>query len=449
MYNPLGAISPLDGRYHNNVKEFHTYFSEAALMQYRMYVEIEYLIALSQKKEVKKYLKIDQKEYPQLRKIYQNFDLACAEQVKKIESETNHDVKAIEYYIQKKTKKSLHPWIHFALTSEDINNISYSLMWKHALEQVYLPTLELMQKEIVSLVKKHHKTPMLSLTHGQPATPTTFGKELSVFYKRIQKQTIKIKNHNLLGKLSGATGTWSAHNIAFSNINWPVFTSKFVSRLGLEPNLTTTQIESHDSIAESYQNILRVNSILKDLCQDMWLYISRGVISQKKIKGEVGSSTMPHKINPIQFENAEGNLGISSTLLNHMIQKLPVSRMQRDLTDSTVLRNQGVALGYSFISIKSISKGISRITLNKRKTKFELNEHWEVLGEAIQTILRKEGKEDAYEKLKNLTRGETIDSASIKLFIKSLRLAQPHEEKLLSLSPKKYIGLAPKIANRI
>ena len=418
-------------------------------MQYRIYVEVEYLLALSKQKEIRKRLRINDNEQSELRKLYQSFDLNAAKEIKEIETKINHDVKAIEYYIQNKTRRSLHPWIHFALTSEDVNNISYSLMWKHALEEIYLPYASSLQSKLLNLIREHRKSPMLSLTHGQPATPTTFGKEIRVFYNRIERQIVKLKKGALLAKMSGATGTWSAHNIAFASVDWFKFTSKFVMSLGLKPNLVTTQIEPHDSIAESYQNVLRLNLILKDLCQDMWLYISRGIISQKKLGGEVGSSTMPHKVNPIQFENAEGNIGISNALLSHMSQKLPISRMQRDLTDSTVLRNQGIALGYSLVSIKSILKGVSRISLNLDRTMDELNKHWEVLGEAIQTMLRREGLHDAYERLKNLTRGENIDNQLLKKFIKDLDLSKSHKKRLLSLSPQKYIGLSTRIADRM
>tara|TARA_Y100001935_G_scaffold174883_1_gene144566 strand:- start:208 stop:1557 length:1350 start_codon:yes stop_codon:yes gene_type:complete len=449
VFSDLGALSPLDGRYYNSAKELNTYFSEAALMQYRIYVEVEYLLALSKQKEIRKRLRINDKEQSELRKLYQSFDLNAAKEIKEIETKINHDVKAIEYYIQNKTRRSLHPWIHFALTSEDVNNISYSLMWKHALEKIYLPHASSLQSKLLNLIREHRKSPMLSLTHGQPATPTTFGKEIRVFYNRIERQIVKLEKGALLAKMSGATGTWSAHNIAFASVDWFKFTSKFVMSLGLKPNLVTTQIEPHDSIAESYQNVLRLNLILKDLCQDMWLYISRGIISQKKLGGEVGSSTMPHKVNPIQFENAEGNIGISNALLSHMSQKLPISRMQRDLTDSTVLRNQGIALGYSLVSIKSILKGVSRISLNLDRTMDELNRHWEVLGEAIQTMLRREGLHDAYERLKNLTRGENIDNQLLKKFIKDLDLSKSHKKRLLSLSPQKYIGLSTRIADRM
>jgi len=418
-------------------------------MRYRIYVEVEYLIALSREKKIDKLSPLSDRQQERLRKTYQNFDLDSAQMVKDIESETNHDVKAIEYYIQKNCKRSLHPWIHFALTSEDVNNISYTLMWCHAIKQVYTPMLVNLHRDLKRLAKKNRSVSMLSMTHGQPATPTTFGKELAVFCKRLERQIGQLKTHVSLGKLSGATGTWSAHVSAYPTVNWPRFTSRFIRSLGLGPNMITTQIEPHDSMAESFHNVVRVNSILKDLCQDMWMYISRGILSQKKVAGEVGSSTMPHKINPIQFENAEGNIGIANALLNHLAQKLPISRMQRDLTDSTVLRNQGVALGYSYLALKNISKGLSRVTLNKNKMRQELNDHWEVVAEAVQTILRKEGRQDAYEKLKDMTRGERIDRKSMGNFIRSLKISADDKETLLGLSPESYIGEASKIVEQI
>ena len=449
MHNALGALSPLDGRYSSSVKELNAYFSEAALMRYRVYVEVEYLIALGREKKIHELPALSDRQKSRLRSSYQKFDLNSAQIVKNIEAETNHDVKAIEYYIQKHCGAKLHPWIHFALTSEDINNISYTLMWCHAMKQVYVPMLTKLQRDLKAMAKRYRSVPMLSMTHGQPATPTTFGKELGVLFKRIDRQMVQIKKQSFLGKLSGATGTWSAHTSAYPKMDWVKFTSKFVRSLGLQPNTVTTQIEPHDSMVESFHQVLRINSILKDLCQDLWMYVSRGILSQKKVAGEVGSSTMPHKINPIQFENAEGNLGLSNALLSHLAQKLPISRMQRDLTDSTVLRNQGVALGYSFLALKSISKGLSRITINKNKMKFELNEHWEVLAEAIQTILRKEGKIDAYEKLKDLTRGEKINESSITDFISSLKISDENKEALLSLRPESYVGKASDIIEKL
>ena len=449
MYNQLSALSPLDGRYGNSVKDLAAYFSEAALMRYRLYVEIEYLIALSYEKQIKDLPVFSKNEQARLRRTYQDFNSAGAKKIKDIETTTNHDVKAIEYYIRGKIKKSLHPWIHFALTSEDVNNLAYSLMWQHGLKHIYLVKLQVVFKELRKMAKKHKAAPMLSFTHGQPATPTTFGKEMAVFCSRLNQQINQLKTHKLLGKFSGATGTWSAHLSAYPKVNWIRFSSRFIKALGLKPNLLTTQIESHDSTAESYQQVVRVNTILTDLCKDMWFYISRGIIGQKKVVGEVGSSTMPHKINPIQFENAEGNLGISNSLLNHLAVKLPISRMQRDLTDSTTLRNQGVALGHSYLAVQNIIKGLSRITINKLQMSAELNTHWEVVAEAVQTVLRKAGQQNAYEQLKTLTRGEAINAEIMAEFVSGLNIPDNDKETLLTLTPASYIGLAPKLVDMI
>lgn len=418
-------------------------------MRYRLQVEIEYLIALGNEKEIKSLPPFFKDEQLRLRKIYLNFNSAGAEKVKEIEATTNHDVKALEYYIQSKVKKSLHPWIHFALTSEDVNNLSYSLMWQDGLKQVYLVSLQTVNKELKKLARKYKKAPMLALTHGQPATPTTFGKELAVFCARLDRQVSQIKSHTLLGKFGGATGTWSSHMAAYPKVNWTGFASKLIKSLKLEPNLITTQIEPHDSLAESFHQVIRVNSILTDLCRDVWTYISRGVLGQKKVTGEVGSSTMPHKINPIQFENAEGNMGIANAMLNHLATKLPVSRMQRDLTDSTTLRNQGVALGHSYLALQNILKGLSRLSINKFYMSAELNSHWEILGEAIQTILRKNGKKDAYEQLKSFTQGESVDAKSVAMFVTNLKITDKDKRTLLALTPENYIGLASKIVEKL
>ena len=446
MYNQLGALSPLDGRYANSVKDLNVFFSEAALMRYRVYVEIEYLIALSFEKKIIEFPTLAKNQIDGLRKVYRDFDMDSAKKIKGIEAETNHDVKAIEYYLQQKTDKSFHPWIHFALTSEDVNNLSYSLMWQHGLKQVYIPLLKSIDKELKKLAKRFKNAPMLSMTHGQPATPTTFGKELAVFQSRLNRKIQLLKEHKLFGKFSGATGTWSAHLAAYPDINWTRFSSRFVRSIGLKPNLVTTQIEPHDSMVESYQYISHINSIMKDLCCDMWMYISRGILGQKKVAGEIGSSTMPHKINPIQFENAEGNIGISNALLDYLSDKLPVSRMQRDLTDSTTLRNQGSALGYSYLALKNILRGLSRITINKNKMSSELDSHWEIVSEAIQTILRKSGQSQAYEQLKELTRGETVNRKVLADYILKLNIPEKDRDTLLSLTPQTYIGLSTKIS---
>ena len=449
MVNPLTSISPLDGRYNKAVEELTEYFSEPALMYYRIKVEIEYLIALGDEKGIKELPAFSKTEQIKLRNIYKNFNSSAAQKVKDIEEITNHDVKAVEYYLQGRLKKSLHPWIHFALTSEDVNNLSYSLMWQDGLNQVYLPALKTVNKELKKLARKYKNVSMLALTHGQPATPTSLGKEFAVFAGRLQRQLQHIKSHRLLGKLSGATGTWAAHVTAYPNINWINFSKRFVKSLGLEPNLITTQIESNDSLAESYHNLIRVNTILLDFCRDIWLYISRGVFGQKTKSGEVGSSTMPHKVNPIQFENAEGNLGIASAYLSHLAQTLPVSRMQRDLSGSTIIRNQGVPVAHSLLACKNIVKGIDRLTVNRKKIREELDNHWEVLAEAIQTTLRKSGDRLPYERLKNLTRGQKITQEDIQAFVQSLDLPKKEKQTLLDLTPENYTGLAARIVEEM
>ena len=449
MVNPLTSISPLDGRYSKTVEELTEYFSEPALMYYRIKVEIEYLIALGDEKGIKELPAFSKTEQVKLRNIYKNFNSSAAQKVKDIEEITNHDVKAVEYYLQGRLKKSLHPWIHFALTSEDVNNLSYSLMWQDGLNQIYLPALKTVNKELKKLARKYKNVSMLALTHGQPATPTSLGKEFAVFAGRLQRQLQHIKSHRLLGKLSGATGTWAAHVTAYPNINWINFSKRFVKSLGLEPNLITTQIESNDSLAESYHNLIRVNTILLDFCRDIWLYISRGVFGQKTKSGEVGSSTMPHKVNPIQFENAEGNLGIANAYLSHLAQTLPVSRMQRDLSGSTIIRNQGVPLAHSLLACKNIVKGIDRLTVNRKKIREELDNHWEVLAEAIQTTLRKSGDRLPYERLKNLTRGQKITQEDIQAFVQSLDLPKKEKQTLLDLTPENYTGLAARIVEEM
>ena len=449
MVNPLTSISPLDGRYNKAVEELTEYFSEPALMYYRIKVEIEYLIALGDEKGIKELPAFSKTEQIKLRNIYKNFNSSAAQKVKDIEEITNHDVKAVEYYLQGRLKKSLHPWIHFALTSEDVNNLSYSLMWQDGLNQVYLPALKTVNKELKKLARKYKNVSMLALTHGQPATPTSLGKEFAVFAGRLQRQLQHIKSHRLLGKLSGATGTWAAHATSYPNINWISFSKRFVKSLGLEPNLITTQIESNDSLAESYHNLIRVNTILLDFCRDVWLYISRGVFGQKTKIGEVGSSTMPHKVNPIQFENAEGNLGIASAYLSHLAQTLPVSRMQRDLSGSTIIRNQGVPVAHSLLACKNIVKGIDRLTVNRKKIREELDNHWEVLAEAIQTTLRKSGDRLPYERLKNLTRGQKITQEDIQAFVQSLDLPKKEKQTLLDLTPENYTGLAARIVEEM
>ena len=451
MSDPLKNISPLDGRYSKSIETLSDYFSESALIKYRIKVEIEYLIHLSRQKEVKELDPISDKDIKRFQKIYNSFSIEDAKRVKAIEVATNHDVKAVEYFIREKlekmNKKRLYPWIHFALTSEDVNNLSYSLMWQDGMKNVFLPEFHEVIKKLNTIAKQFSTTAMLSLTHGQSATPTTFGKELAVFVHRLNRQFEQIKKQQLQGKFGGATGTWAAHYTAYPKMDWLNFSKKFIKSLGLNPNLVTTQIEPHDSVVESYHSMIRVNNILIDLCRDIWSYVSRGILKQKRVPGEVGSSTMPHKINPIQFENAEGNLGLANSILGHLSNKLPISRMQRDLTDSTTLRNQGIAMGYSYLACKNILKGLKRITVNKPGMKKELNSHWEVLAEAVQTVLRRSGSDNAYEQLKNMTQGETVTSESIIDFVKLLRIPEEDKKRLSELTPEEYIGIAPKLVS--
>ncbi len=447
MYS-LQSLSPLDGRYFEEVKILCEYFSEMALMHHRLQVEVEYFIALSLEKKVREFPPLSQKNQKILRSLYKNFSLTHAEEIKKIEKITNHDVKAVEYFLQQKLEKTplkkYTSFIHFALTSEDINNIALTLMWKSALKKVYLPLLQNLMNEIKNFSDQYKKTPLLGMTHGQPATPTTVGKEFFVFFKRLERQFEQLKNQKFLAKLNGATGTWGAHVIAYGEISWKNFSSNFISSLGLEPNLFTTQIESHDSLLESFHTLHRINSILLDFSRDLWLYISRGIFSQQKKENEIGSSTMPHKVHPIYFENAEGNLGTANSYFSHFADKLPVSRMQRDLSDSTVMRNIGVPLAHSVLSCESILKGLSRLGVNKEKLKEELEEHWEVLAEPIQTILRKYGDEKGYEKLKILTRGEKITKEKISEFVETLSIPKEEKKKLQNLTPSTYLGYAEK-----
>jgi len=445
----LATISPIDGRYHGDLNELANYFSEMALMRYRVLVETEYFIALGQEKGIAELEPLTGAQKKKLQSLYQKFSLSDAQEIKKIEKKTNHDVKAVEYFIAKKLQKTdlkKHAsFVHFALTSEDVNNIAYSLMWQDALRASYIPSLKNVSRAIQAFAMKHKSLALLSLTHGQSATPTTVGKEFAIFASRLGRQIDNLEKQKFAAKLSGATGTWSAHLVAYPNVDWRSFAKKFIESLGLTPNLLTTQIENHDSLAESFHTIELTNTILIDLVRDIWLYVSRGVFSQKKKPGEVGSSTMPHKINPINFENAEGNLGIANAYLSHLAQKLPISRLQRDLSDSTVLRNQGVPLAHSLLALKNILKGMERVAVNKSKIEQELSERPEVLAEAIQTVLRKHGRKKAYEQLKEATQGKQITRALLNKFIQDLKLPDEEKKKLLKLEPRDYIGLAEKL----
>ena len=389
-----------------------------------------------------------------MRKIYVDFGIHGAERVKEIEQTTNHDVKAIEYYLKEELKSlSLFPesaleFVHFSCTSEDINNLSYALMVHDAVIKEYLPRLKTLIAQLRKMAKQWKKISLLSLTHGQPASPTTVGKELIVFVKRLERQMEQVKNVQIMGKFSGATGNWNAHMSAYPKMNWMAFSKKFIKALKLEPNFWTTQIESHDWNAELFDAMRRVNTILQDLNRDLWMYISRGVFKQKVVAGEIGSSTMPHKVNPINFENSEGNIDLANALLMRLAERLPVSRMQRDLSDSTVQRSIGTAFGYCVLAFDSTMKGLKKLMVDKTKIAHELNTNWEVLAEPIQTVMRRYSVPGAYEKLKELTRGRRVDQQSMQEFVETLDIPESAKKELMALTPADYIGLAVELVDQ-
>lgn len=452
----LEAISPIDGRYRKKVESLKTYFSEAALIRYRTRVEIEYLIALLETKGLN-LRTLTQAEKTQLINIYKKFTLADAEMVKDKEAITNHDVKSVEYFLKEKlTGTSLEDiveWIHFALTSEDINNLAYALMLSEAIHNEIIPAMQNLVSIIDGFADANKSVSMLARTHGQSASPTTFGKEMKVFSARLTRQLEQVRSYKILAKLNGATGNYNAHMIAFPNIDWMRFSSKFIDKLNqdltikLEINLLTTQIESHDTYAELFDIVSRFNTILISFDQDIWRYVSDNWLTQKPKAGEVGSSTMPHKVNPIDFENSEGNLGLANALFGFFKSKLPISRLQRDLTDSTVVRNMGVALAYSLIAYQSTIKGLSKVSVNVIKITEALNEHSEVIAEAIQTVMRREGKAVPYEQLKELTRGKKITMDDFKKFINGLDVNNDVKTELYAISPGNYIGIAVELVS--
>ncbi|HEY0733020.1 MAG TPA: adenylosuccinate lyase, partial [Chitinophagaceae bacterium] len=415
----LTAISAIDGRYRKQVVQLEDYFSEYALMKYRVLVEIEYLLFLSQKK----FFTLPDLTVKHLNSLKENFTPEDAQRIKQIEAVTNHDVKAVEYFLKDELDKAgssdAKEWVHFGLTSQDVNNTAIPLSWKHALEYEYLPALLNLNKEFKILAEEWQDIAMLARTHGQPASPTTLGKEMMVFVERIQNQIEQLINIPFAAKFGGATGNFNAHHIAYPEVDWVSYANEFVDDiLGLQRSQFTTQIEHYDQLAAQFDCMRRINNILIDLCRDIWTYISMDYFKQKLKKGEVGSSAMPHKVNPIDFENAEGNLGVANALFEHLSNKLPVSRLQRDLTDSTVLRNIGVPVAHCLIAIRSLEKGLNKLVLNNEKIYQDLEDNWAVVAEAIQTILRREKYPNPYEALKELTRGNNkIDKASIHKFI--------------------------------
>ena len=439
----LSAISPVDGRYRSQVESIAGYFSEFALMQYRLRVETEYFIALSQEK----LFGLPSAKANKLRSVYTDFNNETANEIKNLEKVTNHDVKALEYYMKKELDVlelgHLKEFVHFGLTSQDVNNTAIPLMWKEAMENEYLPAISNLTIRLKDLARKWKGIPMLARTHGQPASPTKLGKEIMVYVERLQDQLDLIYQIPYSCKFGGATGNFNAHHVAYPKINWVKFGNKFCAdKLGLQRQQYTTQIEHYDHLAAQFDAMKRINTILVDFCRDVWTYISMEYFRQQTRKGEVGSSAMPHKVNPIDFENAEGNLGIANAIFEHLSAKLPVSRLQRDLTDSTVIRNIGVPVAHTIISINSINKGLGKLLLNEDAIKADLDKNWAVVAEAIQTILRRENYPQPYEALKELTRGKTaIDKKSIHQFIDKLKVKASVKKELKGISPFNYTGI--------
>lgn len=443
--SPLTAVSPVDGRYHSKTKSLQNYYSEHALIRYRVKVEIEYFIALCEI-PLPQLADFDKNLYNALRDIYENFSLEDSQSIKDIESITNHDVKAVEYFIKGKFDnlgiEKYKEFIHFGLTSQDINNTSLPMLIKDSLNEVYYPLLNEMIDILDKYAEEWKDIPMLAKTHGQPASPTRIGKEINVFSYRLKQQLALLKQTPISGKFGGATGNFNAHHIAFPEINWPEFAKKFLnSSLGIEREDWTTQISNYDNLAALFNGLARINTILIDLDRDFWQYISMEYFKQKIKEGEVGSSAMPHKVNPIDFENSEGNLGIANAIFTHLANKLPISRLQRDLTDSTVIRNVGVPLAHSIIAIQSTIKGLNKLILNESAIAKDLDNMWNVVAEAIQTILRREGYEKPYETLKALTRTNSkVDAESISSFIDTLKVTDEVKNELKQITPHNYTG---------
>jgi adenylosuccinate lyase len=440
----LTAISPVDGRYRKQVHHLDEYFSEYALIRYRIHVEVEYLFFLSKKK----FFKIPNKAIKHLEKIKNDLGPEDAQEIKQIEFTTNHDVKAVEYFLKQELDKSggssIREWVHFGLTSQDINNTAVPMLWKDAVEYEYLPSLLNLNTQLSLLAHEWKDIPMLAHTHGQPASPTRLGKEIMVFVERIRNQIEQFIGIPFTGKFGGATGNFNAHHIAFPKVNWMKFADEFLQQLGLNRQQNTTQVEHYDNLAAHFDCIKRINTILTDLSRDMWSYVSMEYFTQRTKAGEVGSSAMPHKVNPIDFENAEGNLGMANAIFEHLSAKLPISRMQRDLTDSTVLRNLGVPLAHTIIAFRSLEKGLSKLVVNNEQLYNDLDANWAVVSEAIQTILRRENYEKPYEALRDLTRGNRkVDKKTLHQFIDKLRVREEVKRELKKISPFNFTGIFP------
>ena len=445
----LLSISPIDGRYANKCAELQEVFSEFGLIRRRVLVECTWLEALCDDRRIKECKTLSAKERAALRKIAADFSVADAQRVKDIEKTTNHDVKAVEYFLKEKVAKSTlrtrSEFIHFGCTSEDINNMSHALMLRDG-KAVLRAAMDEMTALVAAMAKDWAKVPMLAHTHGQPASPTTVGKELAVVVARLRRQAAEIDRLVMPAKMNGAVGNFNAHLSAYPKVNWEKLARGVIESLGLRQNRLTTQIESHDGIAELFDAIARWNSVLLDFDRDIWMYVSMGYFKQRTVKGEIGSSTMPHKVNPIDFENSEGNLGLANAVLGFMARKLPISRMQRDLTDSTTLRNMGVGFGYALIAIRSTAKGLGKLELNGERLAEDLDRNWEVLAEPIQTVMRKVGMDRPYERLKELTRGRRVTAEVMREFVAALPLGAADKARLLKLTPATYVGLAEKLA---
>jgi len=447
-YSPLTAIAPVDGRYAEKTAELRPIFSEYGLIRHRVLVEIRWLQSLADHPSIPEVPPLGEHARNILDRIATQCSPEDAQRIKNIERSTNHDVKAVEYFIKQRLEgvqelEAISEFVHFACTSEDINNLAYGLMLREARAQTVLPHVHRIVDAIAELAKQYAETPMLSRTHGQPASPTTLGKEMANVAYRLKRQCRQIADVPILGKINGAVGNYNAHLSAYPEVDWAAHARTFVEdQLGLQCNPYTTQIEPHDYMAELFDAVARLNTVLTDFCRDVWAYISIGYFTQRTVAGEVGSSTMPHKVNPIDFENAEGNLGIANALFDHLARKLPVSRWQRDLTDSTALRTLGVAFGHSLIAYQSLHKGLGKLEVDTVRLADDLDANWEVLAEPIQTVMRRFGIEKPYEKLKELTRGQRIDRASMQSFIESLAIPEDARQKLLDLTPEAYTGNA-------
>jgi adenylosuccinate lyase len=453
MPSPLAALSPLDGRYEKSSGALRPYFSEAALIRYRVLVELEWLKSLAAERRIRELKPFSRATQLALDRLVAGFAEKDATHIKNIEAQTNHDVKAIEYWLKGRLAKNAEvqrslEFIHFACTSEDINNLAYALMLAHSRDRVMLPGLDQLIEALRAMARRYARTPMLSRTHGQPASPTTLGKELANVAHRLRRARAAIERVSLLGKMNGAVGNYNAHAAAYPGFPWEAFCRRFVERLGLEFNPYTTQIEPHDSYAELFDAYARANAILLDLDRDLWGYVSLGYFRQRPKQGEVGSSTMPHKVNPIDFENSEGNIGVANALLRHLADKLPVSRWQRDLSDSTALRNVGVALGHTLLAYGSCLRGLGKLEADAARMAADLEANWEVLAEPVQQVMRKHGVPDAYEKLKALTRGKRLDRQQLAAFVRSLPIPAAAKKRLLALTPAGYTGFAADLARR-